>query len=103
MSLAQEIGNNIRAKIISSVGSVFTSLGVEVNEDKIVNDCARYNPNGLEASFYIQGLDNVVRKDFNAQVAVVKASNPLIEEFKVKFKRPEKEVRFFLKVRNESN
>jgi len=103
MSLAQEIGNNIRAKIVSSVGSVFTNLGLEVSEDRIVNDCARYNNNGLEASFYIQGLDNVVRKDFNAQVVIVKASNPLIEEFKVKFKRPEKEVRFFLKVRNENN
>lgn len=103
MSLAQEIGNNIRAKIVNSIGNVFTNLGVTITEDKIVNDCARYNPSGLEASFYIQGLDNVVRKDFNAQVALVKASNPLIEEFKVKFKRPEKEVRFFLKVRNENS
>jgi hypothetical protein len=39
-----------------------------------------------------------VRKDFNTHAQSLKLANPNIAEFKVKFKRPEKEVRFYLKV-----
>jgi len=101
MSLAHQIGNCIRQQIIDNVGPVFNNLNVTINTDNIVNDSARTSNQGLEATFYIQGLDNIMRKQFNILATELKNVNPKINEFKVKFKRPEKEVRFYLKVVNE--
>lgn len=103
MSITLQIGNCIRERITEIVQPIFTNLGITFNSDDIVNDFARFNVQGLEATFYIKGIENVIRKDFNTQVVLIKNSNPFLEELKVKFKRPDKEVRFYIKVKNENS
>lgn len=103
MSITKQVGDIIRNKIADNIKPVFDNLNINFNPDNIINDFARFSGDGVEASFYIQGLDNVTRKDFNAQVDILKASNPLLKEFKVKFKRPEKEVRFYINIVNENS
>jgi hypothetical protein len=95
--IAQQMSEYIKTKIASLTHPVWTNLGVEYNTEDIWNDLARMNGENLEATFYIKGLDNVVRKDFNVLAQNLKQANPGITEFKVKFKRPEKEVRFYIK------
>ena len=101
--IAQQMGEHIKSTIASATQSVWTALGIECNAENVWNDLARSSGHGIEATFYIAGLDNVVRKDFNAQVAALTAHNSNIEAFKVKFKRPEKEVRFFIKIKSENS
>lgn len=103
MSITRQVGDIIREKIANTIKPVFDGINISFNSNDITNDFARFGEGGIEASFYIKGVDNVVRKDFNAQVALLRSSNLLIEDFKVKFKRPEKEVRFYLKVKNENS
>ena len=100
--IAQQMGDYIKTKIASLTDPVWSSLGIEYNTEDIWNDLARVNGENLEATFYIKGLDNVVRKDFNVHALALKQANPNITEFKVKFKRPEKEVRFYIKYTPES-
>ena len=95
--IAQQMSEYIKTKIASLTHSVWSNLGVEYITEDIWNDLARINGENLEATFYIKGLDNVVRKDFNVLAQNLKQANPGITEFKVKFKRPEKEVRFYIK------
>ena len=95
--IAQQMSEYIKTKIASLTHPVWSNLGVEYNTEDIWNDLARMNGENLEATFYIKGLDNVVRKDFNTHAQSLKQANPGIAEFKVKFKRPEKEVRFYIK------
>lgn len=95
--IAQQMSEYIKTKIASLTHPVWSNLGVEYNTEDIWNDLARMNGENLEATFYIKGLDNVVRKDFNVLAQNLKQANPGITEFKVKFKRPEKEVRFYIK------
>ena len=95
--ISQQMSEYIKTKIASLTHPVWTNLGIEYNTEDIWNDLARMNGENLEATFYIKGLDNVVRKDFNTHAQSLKQANPGITEFKVKFKRPEKEVRFYLK------
>lgn len=100
MSLAEQIGLSIRDKIFNNVVDIFHNIGIELDGDTIINDMAQLSNTGLEATFFIKGLDNVVRKDFNEEVKKAKEQNPDLEVFKVKFKRPNKEVRFYLKVKD---
>jgi hypothetical protein len=100
--IAQQMGEHIKNRIASLTRSVWDNLGIALNEEDIWNDLARMNGRDLEATFYIKGLDNVVRKDFNVQAQILKQSDSHIKEFKVKFKRPEKEVRFYIKYSPES-
>jgi len=95
--IVQVMRDYVKHAIVNVTGDVWKNLGITFNEDDIWNDLARTTGSGIEATFYIKGLDNVIRKDFNAQVALLRASNPQIQEFKVKFKRPDKEVRFYIK------
>lgn len=95
--IAQQMGEYIKNRIASLTQPVWSNLGIELNTEDIWNDLARMNGENLEATFYIKGLDNVVRKDFNVHAQSLKQANPNIAEFKVKFKRPEKEVRFYIK------
>lgn len=101
--IAQQMGEYIKSTIASVTQPVWIALGVACNADNVWNDLARSNGHGIEATFYVAGLDNVVRKQFNALVDTLKASNPCIEQFKVKFKRPEKEVRFYIKINSENS
>ena len=95
--IAQQMGEYIKSTIASVTQPVWIALGVACNADNVWNDPARKDGENLEATFYIKGLDNVVRKDFNVLAQNLKQANPGITEFKVKFKRPEKEVRFYIK------
>ena len=96
--LATQMGEFIKNKIYCNVQSVFASLGVTFSADDIWNDLAQIGSGYLKATFYIKGLENVIRKNFNAAAHDLKSSNNNIKEFKVKFKRPEKEVRFYLEM-----
>jgi hypothetical protein len=95
--IAQPTGEHIKSTIASVTQPVWTALGIECNAENVWNDLACSSGHGIEATFYIAGLDNVVRKDFNVHALALKQANPNITEFKVKFKRPEKEVRFYIK------
>ena len=95
--IAQQMSEYIKTKIASLTHPVWSNLGIEYTTGDIWNDLARMIGENLEATFYIKGLDNVVRKDFNTHAQSLKQANPGIAEFKVKFKRPEKEVRFYIK------
>lgn len=95
--IVQQMSEHIKSKIASLTDTVWNSLGIKYNTEDIWNDLARINGENLEATFYIKGLDNVVRKEFNVHALALKQANPGITEFKVKFKRPDKEVRFYLK------
>ena len=97
---AGQIGDIIRQQIVEITNPAFTALGFSINPQDVHNDLAKFG-NGLEATFYISNVENVQRKPFNEQVNLLKASNNRIVEFKVKYKRPEKNVRFYLKVLNE--
>jgi adenylyl- and sulfurtransferase ThiI len=99
MSLVHQIGDSIRERIIKYTGSLFQQLGVTLEKDKLWHDLAQLNPDGIKATFYVTGLDNVKRKEFNALVEELKKNIPQIQTFKVKFKRPDKEVRFYLEAR----
>jgi hypothetical protein len=100
--IAAQMGEYIKSHILSVTAPVWTALGInDVTAENIWNDLARCGAGGIEATFYVTGLDNVVRKDFNAQADVLKKNNPRIAEFKVKYKRPEKEVRFYIKINKE--
>lgn len=100
--IAQPMSEHIKKTIASATQPVWTALGIECNAENVWNDLARVNGENLEATFYIKGLDNVIRKDFNVHALALKQANPNITEFKVKFKRPEKEVRFYIKYSPES-
>lgn len=102
--IAQQMGEYIKSRIFDLTEPVFTKLGIQFTADDIWNDLARINGSELKATFYIKGLDNVVRKDFNAAVAeLLSVDSKLIKEFKVKFKRPEKEVRFYIETNKTNN
>lgn len=97
---AGQIGDIIRQQIVDITEPVFKNLGFNVTPQDIHNDIARFG-NGLEATFYASTVENVLRKPFAEQAQLLKNSNKKIVEFKVKYKRPEKNVRFYLKVLNE--
>jgi hypothetical protein len=97
MSSTASISEQIKKKIHDTVLPVFADLGISIAQEDIWNDLASYASNQVVATFYIKGLDNVERKPFNEKVANQKLVNKEIVELKVKFKRPEKEVRFYLK------
>lgn len=102
--IAQQMGEHIKSRIFDLTKPVFTKLGIQFTADDIWNDLARINGSELKATFYIKGLDNVVRKDFNAAVAeFLNFDTNHIKEFKVKFKRPEKEVRFYIETNKTTN
>lgn len=98
--LAKQMGEYMKNTIASVTKPVFDKLGVQFTAEQVWNDLARVGGGKLIATFYITGLDNVVRKDFNSVASELKQSNNTIKEFKVKFKRPEKEVRFYLEIDN---
>jgi len=96
--IAHQMSEYIKSRISSITADVWNKMNINYQTEDIWNDLARINGDCLEATFYIKGLDNVVRKDFNEHAQLLKQNNPNVAEFKVKFKRPEKEVRFYLKV-----
>jgi len=103
MSITASISEQIKKKIHDTVLPVFTDLGINVTQEDIWNDLASYSPDGVSATFYVKGLDNVERKLFNEKATHLKMVNKEVIEFKVKFKRPEKEVRFYLETNRKEN
>ena len=101
--IAAQMGEYIKESIHNYASDVLQTLGHEVQINDIWNDLAEIRPGYLKASFYVKGLDNVNRKDFNVLAAALKQKCPEVKEFKVKFKRPDKEVRFFLEVSKQDN
>jgi hypothetical protein len=98
--IAMQMGEHIKNTIATVTKPVFDKLGIQFTAEQVWNDLARINGGQLKATFYVAGLDNVVRKEFNAVATELKQSDATVKEFKVKFKRPEKEVRFYLEIDN---
>lgn len=94
---ATQITEIIRSQIAQITEPVFKSLGFTVSSADVWNDIARFGK-GLEATFYVDTVKNVDRKSFAAQAQILKEANKCIVEFKVQSKRPDKNVRFYLKV-----
>jgi len=92
-----QITETIRSQIAQITEPVFKNLGFTVSAAHVWNDIARFGK-GLEATFYVDTIENVDRKSFAAQAQALKEANKCIVEFKVQSKRPGKNVRFYLKV-----
>ena len=88
--------------IFRNVVEAFGLIGFSIKEEDIAIDFARFNSQGLESTFSVSTIENVQRKPFNEAVVSLKTNKPGVEEFKVKYKRPEKNVRFYLKINNQS-
>jgi hypothetical protein len=101
--LASQMGDHAREKIFDTIKPVFDKIGVAINKENIWNDLLQVTGNNIKSTFYIKNVDNVIRKDFNLHVEDLKQTNKNIVELKVKFKRPEKEVRFFIELANQIN
>ena len=101
--LASQMGDHAREKIFNAVKPVFDKIGITIDKENIWNDLLQVTGNMIKSTFYIKNVDNVIRKDFNLYVEELKQTNKSIVELKVKFKRPEKEVRFFIELANEIN
>jgi len=94
---AMQITETIRNQIAQITEPVFKNLGFAMTASDVWNDIARFGK-GLEATFYVDTIENVDRKSFAAQAQALKEANKSIAEFKVQSKRPGKNVRFYLKV-----
>lgn len=98
MSVVAAIGESIRQRIIQHTGNIFQQLGVTLTPDIIINEFAQITGNSFKSTFYVLGLDNVKRKQL--QELVLKENNPFLL-FKVKSKRPQKEVRFHIELKSQ--
>lgn len=101
--IAQQMGDYIRSQIANYSADVFGALGHAFNVEDIWHDFAEVRPGFIKSTFYVKGLSNVKRKDFNLLASKIKESYPELKEFKVKFKRPDKEVRFYIEVNSDDS
>ena len=98
--IATSVGDMIKDRIGFYSDQVFNKLGITQDRETICHELAQVDSNGLKATFYFKGLDNVKRKEFNNSVNEVASENSNLKIFKVKSKRPEKEVRFYIEIAN---
>lgn len=98
MSLAMQMSEYIKDQIYNYTHTVFESLGHNLDKEKIWHDFAEVRPGFFKSTFYVSGLDNVKRKDFSALSEAVKQAHDELKQLKVKSKRPNKEVRFYIEV-----
>lgn len=88
--------------ICSAIQAPFADVGITVTNDMITCDLARFNTAhdgsvSCETTFSLHGIENVERKPFHEAVVKHQQYNAKLQTLKVKFKRPEKNVRFYLK------
>ena len=88
--------------ICSAISESFAAIGIQVTNDMITCDLARFNTDSdgsvtCETTFSLHGVENVERKPFHEAVMKSQLHNAKLQTLKVKFKRPEKNVRFYLK------
>lgn len=91
------ICNAMHNQLFEVIQSTFSSIGVSFTVDDIHCDLARFTNSGFESTFSLSNLENVDRKQFNEAVQTAVANDSKIQILKVKFKRPEKNVRFYIK------
>lgn len=96
------ISQSTSFQIFHNIAQIFNIINLAIKEEDIVIDFAHFNSQGLESTFSLSSIENVQRKPFNEAVMSFKSKNPQIEEFKVKYKRPGKNVRFYLKIINQT-
>lgn len=89
-----QIAHAIRSKIIGIVAPAFDNI--ELTTEDILIDISKFNGDNVEATFSLQPIENVKRKDFQAKVEALQKQNPSIKTLKVKSKRPNHNVRFYL-------
>jgi len=88
--------------ICQAIAESFAGIGIQVTNDMITCDLARFNTAhdgsvSCETTFSLHGVENVQRKPFQESVIKSQQCNAKLQTLKVKFKRPEKNVRFYLK------
>ncbi|NBW57259.1 hypothetical protein EBR43_05650 [bacterium] len=98
MSVAASISDYFKNTIYQYAHAVFAQLGHALDKDNICHDLAQSTPACMKSAFYVKGLNNVSRKNLNALVLEHKKLHPELVEFKVKSKRPDKEVRFYIEI-----
>lgn len=103
MSIALMMGDHIRQTVLKYSAELFQTLGHSVVLDDIWHDHAEIRPGFMKSTFYIHNVDNVKRKEFNALVAALQQQYPEIATFKVKFKRPDRPVRFYIEIHKPSH
>ncbi|NBP02855.1 MAG: hypothetical protein EBU90_22610 [Proteobacteria bacterium] len=102
MSVVQHMGDHIRERIYSYAHALFETLGFKLDKQNIWHDFAEVRPQFFKSTFYVTDIDNVKRSDFNALSTSLKQNYPELKEFKVKFKRPDKPVRFYIEINTNS-
>jgi len=95
--MTHSIMDAVKTHMINIITPVFHALGYNVQMDDIVNELCAFKDSNLEATFSANTVENVDRKSFAQAVDALKAVDAGIVEFKVKSKRPNKNVRFYLK------
>lgn len=88
--------------ICQAIAASFAGIGIQVTNDMITCDLARFNTLSdgtvsCETTFSLHHVENVERKPFQESVIQCQKSDAKLQILKVKFKRPEKNVRFYLK------
>lgn len=98
MSVAAAMSDYFKNTIYQYSHEIFAQLGHLIDKENIWHDLAQTTPAFVKSTFYVKGLDNVKRKELNALVLEYKKQHPKLVELKVKSKRPEKEVRFYIEI-----
>lgn len=88
-----QIADAVRNKLLGIVAPAFDA---QLTVDDISIDIARYNGENIQATFSLQPIENVKRKDFQAKVEQIQTQNTGIKTLKVKSKRPNQNVKFYL-------
>jgi len=94
---ATTICNDMHHQLFAVIQSTFADIGVQCTAEHIHCDLARFSAGAFESTFSLSHVENVNRKQFHAAAQVAMAADCKIQILKVKFKRPDKNVRFYIK------
>ena len=94
---ATTICNAMHHQLFAVIQSTFAGIGVHCTAEHIHCDLARFSAGAFESTFSLSHVENVNRKQFHAAAQVAMAADCKIQILKVKFKRPDKNVRFYIK------
>jgi len=94
---ATTICNAMHDQLWQVIAPVFAHVGVSLTADQIACDLASFTAHGFESTFAVSHVENVDRKQFHAAAHVHMQHDDKMQIFKVKSKRPDKNVRFYIK------
>lgn len=94
---ATTICNAMHHQLFEVIAPTFAHVGVSLTADHIHCDLARFTNSGFESTFSLSNVENVDRKQFHAAAQMHMQHDDKMQIFKVKSKRPDKNVRFYIK------